>query len=190
MQQRLARWKVSGKIIPLNVFAATLDNVSFRSESSVQNWKYVFQRRISYKRELSKKSFDCNDIIELIKVVGPFYEKFVKEFIVNISAECNDEGYKKYRKAYDRGKSMKPSHPIIDDYLGRINVTSIDQIMTKEEEETASEDEEEHYGELLKYNDIMELLSDSQLFKTLLIAKACYHRLMKEIVVYLVGLFL
>lgn len=82
---------------------------------------------------------------------------------------------------YDRGKCVKLSPPIIDDYLGRRNVTSIDKLMTKEEGEIASEDEEEHYIEILKYNEIMELHSDAQSLKIMLIDAACYPRLMKEI---------
>lgn len=74
---------------------------------------------------------------------------------------------------YDKGKCVKFSPPIIDDYLGRSKVISIDKIMI--------EDEEEHYVEVLKYNKIMELQSDAQLLKTVLIAGAYYPRLMKEI---------
>lgn len=48
------RIKIGGKIITLNVPTAPLDNVSFHSESSLQKWKYVFQRRIARERELSK----------------------------------------------------------------------------------------------------------------------------------------
>lgn len=66
--------------------------------------------------------------MEFIKVVGSCYKKMVKEFI----PECNFEGCKEYRKVYDRGKCVKLSPPIIDDYMGRIKVTSIDKIMTKE----------------------------------------------------------
>lgn len=98
--------------------------------------------------------------MELIKVVGPCYEKLVKEFIMNITAECNIEGCKEYRTVYGRRKCVKCSPLIIDDYLHIRKVTPIEKIMTKEEEETVSEDEEEHYVEVLKYNEIMELQSD------------------------------
>lgn len=60
---------------------------------------------------------------------------------------------------YERGKCVKLSPPIIDDCLCRSKVTSFDKIMTKEEEEIESEDEEEHYVEVLKYNETMELHS-------------------------------
>lgn len=116
-----------------------------------------------------------------MKFVGPCYENLVTEFIVNITSKCNVEGRKEYKKVYDREKCVKLSPQIIGDYLGRSKVTSIDKIMTMEEEETASEYEEEYYLELLKYNEIMELHSDVQLLKIMLIAGSCYHKLMKEI---------
>lgn len=93
---------------------------------------------------------------------------------MNIIAECNLEGIKEYREVYDRGKCVKFSPSIINDYLSRSKyvgydkVLFIDKIMTKEkeddseeEEETTSGDEEEHYVQALKYNEIMELLSDA-----------------------------
>ena len=39
-------------------------------ETSVQKWKYVFQRRIACERELGKEAFDCKEIMELLKVAG------------------------------------------------------------------------------------------------------------------------
>ena len=63
----------------------------------------MFQRRITHERELSKEAIDCQEIMDLLKDdgvmktvsdVGPCYEKLVKEFIVNISDECNVGGRK------------------------------------------------------------------------------------------------
>lgn len=51
--------------------------------------------------------------------IGHFYDKVVKEFIVNISTECNVEGNKEYKKVYVIGKCVKFSPLIINDYLGR-----------------------------------------------------------------------
>lgn len=92
MQVRLARRKVCGNRIHVNVPAAPMDNVAFHSKISVHNLKYDFQRIIACERELSKEAFDCKYIMELIKDVGHCYEKLVKEFIMNITAECNIEG--------------------------------------------------------------------------------------------------
>lgn len=55
----------------------------------------------------------------LMKVIGPCYEKLVKEFIVKITGECNVEGNKEYRNVYVRGNFVKFSHSIINDYLER-----------------------------------------------------------------------
>lgn len=48
------RRKVGGKIIHVNVSPAHMDNVLFHCETSVQKWKYVFQRRITSERGLGK----------------------------------------------------------------------------------------------------------------------------------------
>lgn len=97
--------KVGGKRVIVNVHVAPMDNVSFHSKTSVQKWKYVFQRRIIIEREryMGKEALECKKIIKLVKVVGlmrivpdsgPCYEKLVNEFIMNISIECNVEGRK------------------------------------------------------------------------------------------------
>ena len=48
-----------------------------------------------------------------------------------------------------------------------------------ESEEVASEDEEKHYVETMKYNEITGLHSEAQLLKTLLNVGACYPRLVR-----------
>lgn len=56
----------------------------------------MFQRRIYRERELRKESIDCQEIVDFLKEVGlmkivsdigPWYEKLVNEFIVNIYDE-------------------------------------------------------------------------------------------------------
>lgn len=64
--------------------------------------------------------------------IGPCYEKLVKEFIVNITAECNVEGNKECKMVYDWGKCMKLSPWINNYYLSRRNVSYINKIMAKE----------------------------------------------------------
>ena len=51
-------------------------------------------------------------------------------------------------------ESVNLSPSIINEYLGRSNVSSIDKIMTREEEETASE-------EARKYTERMKLYCDA-----------------------------
>ncbi|XP_050888628.1 uncharacterized protein LOC127093769 [Lathyrus oleraceus] len=58
----------------------------------------------------------------LIKIVSDIrlcYENIIKEFIVNLSPDCNIEGSQKYKKVYVRGKCVKFSPSIIDAYLER-----------------------------------------------------------------------
>jgi hypothetical protein len=47
------------------------------------------------------------------------YGKLVREFIVNITEKCNEEGSKEYRIVYVRGNCIKYSPTIINKYLGR-----------------------------------------------------------------------
>lgn len=58
-------------------------------------------------------------LMKTITDIGLFYEKLVKKFIVYISPDCNIEGSQKYMKVYVRGKCVKFSPSIINDYLGR-----------------------------------------------------------------------
>lgn len=48
-------------------------------------------------------------LIKTATDVGPYYEKLFKEFIMNITVECNVEGNKECRNVHDRGKYLKLS---------------------------------------------------------------------------------
>ena len=107
----------------MNVIIAPEDNVSFRSKTSVQKWKYVFLRKVSCEKELGIYALNCKEIIYLIKVVVLMnividieicYEKLIKGFIMNIIADCNVESNKEYRMVYDKGKCVKLSPSIIN----------------------------------------------------------------------------
>ncbi|MCI36795.1 envelope-like protein, partial [Trifolium medium] len=50
--------------------------------------------------------------------IGKYYEKLVREFIVNITNKCS-EGSDEFRKVYIRGKCIKFSPTTINEYLGR-----------------------------------------------------------------------
>ncbi|XP_050919121.1 uncharacterized protein LOC127136627 [Lathyrus oleraceus] len=105
-----------------------IDNISFHFASSVNRWKYVYQKRLALERELAQNVLDCKDIMDLIqedglmKTVTQFskcYEMLVKEFIVNLSEECVDGKSKEFRKVYVRGKCVNFSPSVINKYLGR-----------------------------------------------------------------------
>lgn len=58
---------ISGKKIPTNFSISPLENVSFQSEESVMKWKYVYHRRITPERELSKEALTCENIVDLLE---------------------------------------------------------------------------------------------------------------------------
>ncbi|XP_057443226.1 uncharacterized protein LOC130735143 [Lotus japonicus] len=76
-----------------------MDNVSFHSEESVTKWKFVYKRRIAQERELVAEVLACQDVMDL----GRCFDKLVKEFIVNISVECNISGSPEFHKVVVRG---------------------------------------------------------------------------------------
>ncbi|XP_058757874.1 uncharacterized protein LOC131631113 [Vicia villosa] len=105
-----------------------IDNISFHSTSSLNRWKYVYQKRLALERELAQNALDCKDIMELIhaaglmKIVAHFatcYEVLVKEFILNLSEEYADRNSKEFRKVYVRGRCVTFSSTVINNYLGR-----------------------------------------------------------------------
>ncbi|PNX67276.1 envelope-like protein, partial [Trifolium pratense] len=58
----------------------------------------------------------------MLKTVGDFspcYELLVKEFLVNIPEECDNQLSKDYHKVYVRGKCINFSPTVINNYLGR-----------------------------------------------------------------------
>ncbi|XP_050895811.1 uncharacterized protein LOC127102486 [Lathyrus oleraceus] len=131
------RRKFGGKRIPMNIPSAPMDNISFHYETGVQKWKYVFQIGISCERDPGKEYFDCKERMKFLKAAGlmkivtdggPCYEKLVKEFIVNINVKCNVEGNKEYRKVYDRGKCVKFSFSVINDYLVKSKSSRSDKV--------------------------------------------------------------
>ncbi|XP_058744396.1 uncharacterized protein LOC131617024 [Vicia villosa] len=105
-----------------------IDNISFHSTSSVNRWKYVYQKRLALERELAQNDLEYKEIMELIhdaglmKIVAHFatcYEVLVKEFIVNLSEECTDRKSKEFKKVYVRGMCVTFSSTMINNYLGR-----------------------------------------------------------------------
>ncbi|XP_058783705.1 uncharacterized protein LOC131658428 [Vicia villosa] len=105
-----------------------IDNISFHYPSSVNRWKYVYQKRLALEMELAQNALESKEIMDLIheaglmKTVTHFskcYEMLVKEFIVNLSEDCADRKLKDFRKVYVRGKCVTFSSIVINNYLGR-----------------------------------------------------------------------
>ncbi|XP_050919117.1 uncharacterized protein LOC127136624 [Lathyrus oleraceus] len=122
------RKQASGKKIPTNIPEVPIDNISFHYVDNVEKWKLVYQRRLALERELGKDDFECKKLMSLIqeaglmKIVtgfGKCYEMLVKEFIMNISKECDNKRSKKFRKVYVRGMCVDFSPEIIIRFLGR-----------------------------------------------------------------------
>ncbi|MCI17807.1 envelope-like protein, partial [Trifolium medium] len=58
-------------------------------------------------------------LIKTVKDLGSCYERLVKEFLVNISEDCNDPMSPEYRKVYVRGRCNEFSADVINQFLGR-----------------------------------------------------------------------
>lgn len=78
--------------------------------------------------ELGKYVFECKEVMSLIQEAGlmksvigfgKFYEMLVKEFIMNVSKECDNKRSKEFRKVYVRGRCVDFSPEIINRFLGR-----------------------------------------------------------------------
>ncbi|XP_057443950.1 uncharacterized protein LOC130736120 [Lotus japonicus] len=128
-----------GKQIPENVPAAPLDNISFHSEESVGKWKYVYQRRIAQERELTGEILHCQEIMELLEAagllktvteIGSCYDKLVREFIVNVTTNCTVSGHPDFRKVFMRGRCVKFSPEIINQYLGMSIVATGNEVLS------------------------------------------------------------
>ncbi|XP_050889833.1 uncharacterized protein LOC127095145 [Lathyrus oleraceus] len=120
-----ARKHSYGKKIPTNIHEVPIDNISFHSVENIEKWKFVYQRRMALERELGKDAFECKEVIGLIQEAGlmksvsdfgKFYEMLVKEFIVNISKECDNKRSKEFRKVYVRGRCVGFSPEIINNF--------------------------------------------------------------------------
>ncbi|XP_057444124.1 uncharacterized protein LOC130736299 [Lotus japonicus] len=123
-----ARKRMKGKRIPVNVPNAPVDNVSIHFPDSAQRWKYVVQRRLAIERELHEDAFELQEIMEVIsaaffmktvKDLGRCFDKLVREFIVNIPADCDDASSAEYMNVFVRGKCINFSLEVINEFLGR-----------------------------------------------------------------------
>ncbi|XP_050875733.1 uncharacterized protein LOC127079395 [Lathyrus oleraceus] len=127
---------IGGKKIYANIPDAPLDNMSFYTERNAKKWKLVCQRRITVERELSKDTIE-GEILKLLREysliktvynIRSCYEKLIMEFIVNISPECNKEGTEDFRKVYVRIHRVKFSLEVINESLGRSELTGTDEV--------------------------------------------------------------
>lgn len=122
------RKKASEEKIPGNTPEVPIDNISFHYVENVEKCKFVYQRRLMLERELGKYAFECKEVMSLIQEAGLMktvtgfgkcYEMLVKEFIVNISKDCDNKRRKELMKVYVRGRCVDFSPKIINRFLGR-----------------------------------------------------------------------
>jgi len=104
-----------------------IDKVSFHLPENAQRWKFIFHRRLALERELGKEVVKMADVMDMIKEarmlktvcnLRNFYEKLVKEFLVNISEECDNPLSQEYQRVYVRGECVHLSPNIINKFLG------------------------------------------------------------------------
>ncbi|XP_050890873.1 uncharacterized protein LOC127096332 [Lathyrus oleraceus] len=114
--------------------------------NNVEKWNFVYQRRLELERELGKDAFECKEVMGLIQEVGltksvtgfgKCYEMLVKEFVVNISKECDNKISKEFRKVYVRGMCVEFSPEIINMFWGingkeQIEVEVSDNVICRE----------------------------------------------------------
>ncbi|KAA0063842.1 uncharacterized protein E6C27_scaffold827G00690 [Cucumis melo var. makuwa] len=119
--------KTGRKKIPANVPFVPIDGISFHHEESVQCWKFVMQRRIVDEVNISDKHQSYMSIMNLIHKaglekktisnVGPLYPKLIREFIVNLPDEFNDQSSADYQTVHIRGFKFVISPGVINEFL-------------------------------------------------------------------------
>ena len=86
----------------------------------------MYQRRLDLERELGKDAIECKEVVSLIENLGLIksvagfgkcYKILLKEFIVNISKDCDNKRSKEFRKVYVRGTCVDFSHKIINKFF-------------------------------------------------------------------------
>ncbi|CAJ2664085.1 unnamed protein product [Trifolium pratense] len=123
-----SRKSVGRKKVPQSVPSAPLDNVSFHLENGSARWKFVYHRRLALERNLKNDILECPLVVEALEYAGLMktvvgldkcYDRLVKEFLINVAANCNDPASPEYRQVFVRGKCVNFSPIVINQYLQR-----------------------------------------------------------------------
>ncbi|CAJ2651916.1 unnamed protein product [Trifolium pratense] len=123
-----SRKSIGRKKVPQTVPYAPLDNVSFHLENGSARWKFVYHRRLALERNLKNDILECPSIVEALEYAGLMktvvgldkcYDRLVKEFLINVAADCNDPASPEYRQVFVRGKCVQFSPIVINQYLQR-----------------------------------------------------------------------
>jgi len=98
---------IKKKKIPQNVPAVPIDNISFHHVENAVRWKFFLQRRLAIERNLSQDMLDCKELVALlneaglmktVQGMGNCYEMLTKEFLVNISMDCDNPMSPEFQK--------------------------------------------------------------------------------------------
>ncbi|CAJ2637470.1 unnamed protein product [Trifolium pratense] len=123
-----SRKSIGRKKVPQTVPYAPLDNVSFHLENGSARWKFVYHRRLALERNLKNDILECPSVVEALEYAGLMktvvgldkcYDRLVKEFLINVAADCNDPASPEYRQVFVRGKCVQFSPIVINQYLQR-----------------------------------------------------------------------
>ncbi|MCI48268.1 envelope-like protein, partial [Trifolium medium] len=78
-------------------------------------WKFVFHRRMALEKNLKENILECQFVDDVVKhaglmktvsELGNYYDKLVREFLVNIADNCDDPQSPEYRQVYVRGRCV------------------------------------------------------------------------------------
>ncbi|XP_058740989.1 uncharacterized protein LOC131613327 [Vicia villosa] len=134
-----SRKKPTTSKLAANIPEVPIDNVSFHYASSVSSWKYVLQKGFAVERELAPNALENKEVLELVQEAGLLktvcnlpkcYEKLVKEFVVNLSEDCDNSKNADYRKVFVRGKCVSFSPSVINKFLGKTDEAQIELEVT------------------------------------------------------------
>ncbi|CAJ2661983.1 unnamed protein product [Trifolium pratense] len=123
-----SRKSIGRKKVPQTVPYAPLDNISFHLENGSARWKFVYHRRLALERNLKDDILECPPVVEALEYAGLMktvvgldkcYDRLVKEFLINVAANCNDPASPEYRQVFVRGKCVQFSPTVINQYLQR-----------------------------------------------------------------------
>ncbi|CAJ2663818.1 unnamed protein product [Trifolium pratense] len=123
-----SRKSIGRKKVPQTVPYAPLDNISFHLENGSARWKFVYHRRLALERNLKGDILECPPVVEALEYAGLMktvvgldkcYDRLVKEFLINVAADCNDPASPEYRQVFVRGKCVQFSPIVINQYLQR-----------------------------------------------------------------------
>ncbi|CAJ2666907.1 unnamed protein product [Trifolium pratense] len=123
-----SRKSIGRKKVPQTVPYAPLDNISFHLENGSARWKFVYHRRLALERNLKADILECPSVVEALEYAGLMktvvgldkcFDRLVKEFLINVAADCNNPASPEYRQVFVRGKCVQFSPIVINQYLQR-----------------------------------------------------------------------